>query len=334
MSLHYGGLSGGKPGYGPVSHFMRDVFTNLFIGFAGVFGLPFLHFLGGIAGNLLYFIPNKVRSVSLINVAVCFPQLSPGQQKQLTRAALVELCQWFFELGPVCQWPVSRLERLIVASHGVDAIREVLDQGRGVMLITPHYGNWELSALAGARLFPITIMYKPPGIKALHRHMLSFRTRAGASLVGTDFKGMKALFSALRRGEAIGLLTDQVPEQGAFVYAPFFGQPARTMTLFSKLLRKTNSAVFLSSMRRLPRGRGFVLNCTRLDERLLSDRDEVRAATYMNQSLEGLIVEEPAQYLWAYKRFKFYPDSRTRGAIYRDGPPGLFSPKGDADQNE
>lgn len=299
---------------------MRDVITRLFIGITGVCSLPFLHFWGGIVGNLLYFIPNKIRSVSLINIKTCFPQLGSREQKKLTRASLVELCKWCFELGPTCKWPLPRLERLIVSCHGLDTIQETLKQGRGVMLITPHYGNWELSALAGAQQFPMTIMYKPPAIKALHRYLLSSRTRAGACLSGTDYKGLKALIGALRRGEAVGLLTDQEPEQGtAYVYAPFFGQSARTMTLFAKLLRKTNPAVFLSTMRRLPQGQGFVLNCVRLDDRILSDRDEIRAATYMNQSLERLILEEPAQYLWAYKRFKFPPESEIKGNIYRRG---------------
>ena len=302
---------------------MKNIVVYLFINMTSVFNLRFLHFLGIFVGNLLYIIPNKIRSVSLVNIKTCFPELDSRAQRALTRASLIELCKWFFELGPVCRWPLDRLERLIVCQHGFDAIQETLNQGRGVMLITPHYGNWELSALAGARQFPITIMYKPPKIRVLHRYMLGARTRADASLVETDYKGLKALIGALRRGEAIALLTDQEPRQGAYVHAPFFSQPARTMTLFSKLLRKTDSAVFLSAMRRLPRGRGFELGCIPLDDRALSDQDEVRAATYMNQSLEKLILGDPAQYLWAYKRFKFPPDFETGGNIYDDGPSGL-----------
>ncbi len=293
---------------------MRDIIVNLLVRTAGFFGLPVLHFCGTVAGYLLYFIPNPYRSVSAANIRTCFPGLGHRAQKKLIRASLVELCKWLFELGPVCRWPPDRLERLVVGGDGFDAVRKTLEQGRGAMLIAPHYGNWELAALISARRFPVTIMYKPPKIGALHRHMRCARSRAGATLVKTDYSGLKALIGALRRGEAIGLLTDQEPKRGAYVYAPFFGQPARTMTLFSKLLRKTRPAVFMSGIRRLPRGRGFELSCIRLDEQLLSDHDEQKAASYMNHAIEKLILEDPAQYLWAYKRFKFPPDLESRGS--------------------
>ena len=295
---------------------MKNIITSLFINITSVLSLSFLHTLGIITGNLLYMIPNKIRFVSFVNIKTCFPLFSPEEQKQLTRTSLIEFCKWLFELGPICKWPLDRLDRLVISRNGIDAVQEILNQGRGVMLITPHYGNWELSALAGAQRFPLTIMYKPPKIDVLHRYMLSSRTRAGATLTGTDHKGLRAVFKALKRGEAIGMLTDQAPKDGNHVYAPFFDQPARTMTLFSKLLRRTNAAVFLSTMHRLPQGRGFALNCVRLDDRILSDRDEIRAATRMNQFLEKLILEDPAQYLWAYKRFKSPSDSEAGGNIY------------------
>jgi KDO2-lipid IV(A) lauroyltransferase len=114
---------------------------------------------------------------------------------------------------------------------------------------------------------------------------------------------------ALKRGEAIGLLPDQVPPQGMGVWADFFGAPAYTMTLAARLAQQTGAPIVLALCERLPQGRGFQLRLNALPEPLpLQAADaqalQVAQAEVINRAMQGLILQCPQQYLWGYNRYK------------------------------
>lgn len=273
-----------------------------------VIPMPISHAFGAFVGYFIYLIPNKVRHVSKCNIDLCFPDQTNRYRDQLLKHSLVELGKWFFELGPMWSWPMQRLNKMITRREGLEEVHACLASGQGVLIATPHLGNWELSGLIGSELFPFTVMYKPPRIPGLESWVKQARARAGAKLVGIDRSGLKQLISALRAGEAIGLLPDQEPGgETSAVFAPFFGVDAMTMTLFQKLVRKTNAAVFFAILQRLPMGRGYHLRLKRADHSI-GDKDEVSAATALNKELEAAIMDCPEQYLWAYRRFKQRPE--------------------------
>ncbi len=285
---------------------MANFLVNSSIFITSHLNLRFIQLIGLAVGNIIYFIPNHIKKTVKINL------YSSNLTKEvvnndLIKRSLVELARWFLELGPMWTWSTERLEALIVQEEGADDVHKCLNNGQSALIITPHHGNWELNGLTTSRRFPLTIMYKPPAIPALGKHMRAARTRAGAKLVGIDRNALKAMISALKSGEAVGMLPDQEPKDGAYVYAPFLGQSARTMTLFNKLVRKSGAAVFMSTMKRLPKGQGYALKYTRLPDTLGSE-DEEEAATALNKAVEDVILDCPEQYLWAYKRFKFPED--------------------------
>ena len=109
---------------------------------------------------------------------------------------------------------------------------------------------------------------------------------------------------AMRKGETVGLLPDQVPPQGLGVWAPFFGQPAYTMTLAARLAQQTGAAVMLAWGERLPWGRGYVVHFEPLIESLGPPDDLAQSATVINRAMEQLIMRCPQQYLWGYHRYK------------------------------
>ena len=111
------------------------------------------------------------------------------------------------------------------------------------------------------------------------------------------------MIRALRRGEAVGLLPDQVPPAGLGVWAPFFGQPAYTMTLAARLVQQTGATPLLAWGERLAGGRGYIVRLSKLAEALPPD-DALAAATTVNRAMEGLILRAPQQYLWGYNRYK------------------------------
>ena len=110
------------------------------------------------------------------------------------------------------------------------------------------------------------------------------------------------MIKALKNGESVGLLPDQVPPLGMGMMAPFFGQSAYTMTLSVRLIQQTGACVLLAWGERLPWGRGFKVHVQPLQAALPPALPEAVAA--INHAMESLVMQCPQQYLWGYARYK------------------------------
>ena len=199
-----------------------------------------------------------------------------------------------------------------------ELVSRLLAQGQGLVLLTPHLGTFELAAQAYAQRFgaekPLTALYRPARQTWLRELEEQARARPGLLTAPANLAGVRLLIRALRRGETLGMLPDQVPPAGQGVWAPFFGQPAYTMTLVSRLLQQTGAAVCLIWVERLPRGEGFVVRLRELPTPLPArpaapDAQQEEAwllasATALNQAMEWTIRQLPTQYLWGYHRYK------------------------------
>lgn len=148
----------------------------------------------------------------------------------------------------------------------------------------------------------MTVLYRPPRKKALKPLIEQARARPGLSLAPANLSGVRTLLKALRQGEPIGLLPDQVPQNGEGVWADFFGKPAYTMTLPAKLHQMSGAPIILAYVERLPRGRGYVLRLAPFEQPLGETPEEQARA--INAAMEQLIARCPAQYFWSYNRYK------------------------------
>jgi len=205
------------------------------------------------------------------------------------------------ELLPVWLRPFPRAIALVREVHGLEHLEAACQSGRGVLVMTPHLGCWELVGLYLANRMPIVELYRPPRQAWADRLMRAGRERGQARLATPDIKGVRALLTALKRGEAAGILPDQVASRGNGVWAPFFGRAAFTPTLAFRLARATGAVPLLLFCERLSWGRGFRLWIEPLPP--IPD-DDTAAATRLNQALEVLIRRHPEQYLWRYRRYK------------------------------
>jgi KDO2-lipid IV(A) lauroyltransferase len=136
------------------------------------------------------------------------------------------------------------------------------------------------------------------------------RNTSGLKAVPATMQGVREFVRALKRGEAVGMLPDQVPSSGEGVWAPFFDKPAYTMTLAGKLAVQTGVAVIMTAGERLPAGQGWRIHYLRLPEPLPTEPDA--QATAINRAMETLIRRFPQQYLWSYNRYKIPKDAPPR----------------------
>ncbi|MCB2262631.1 MAG: lysophospholipid acyltransferase family protein [Candidatus Thiosymbion ectosymbiont of Robbea hypermnestra] len=265
--------------------------------------LSLAHHLGTCIGWLMLKLPNRQRRNALINIRLCFPRLDGVHALAFRRRSFLEYGKTYSEIAYLWFRPVRQVLSLVRGVSGGELLRR--DDGRGVIVLSPHLGAWELTGLYLSAQGPTTTFYKPQPM--LDRLIREVRGRAGAELVPIDRRGIRELVQALGRGEYVGILPDQEPRvTPGSVFAPFFGVPALTMLLINRLARKTGARVIFLFAERLPRARGFHLHCLPTPVGIDSE-DETIGATALNQGIENAVEVCPEQYLWAYKRFRKRP---------------------------
>lgn len=264
--------------------------------------LRLLHALGAALGWAGYALSPSYRRRLDANAALA--GLSPAER----RASVGEAGKLVIELPRLWLRPRERPIDDPVRWEGDALLQRLLDQGRGLVLLTPHMGSFEVSAQAYAERFgarqPITVLYRPARQAWLRELEETARARPALATAPATLAGVRLMLRALKKGETVGLLPDQVPPEGMGVWVPFFGQDAYTMTLAARLVQQTGAAVAVLWTERLARGAGYVVRAMELPVPLPADGDEAASALAINASMEAVIRMAPAQYLWGYHRYK------------------------------
>jgi len=283
---------------------MQTVLRALFL-LLGHLPLGLLHALGAGLGLLLWLLPNRFRRITELHLARCLPELDADRRRSLARASLRESLKAVVEAPAIWFGPLARRRRWLDDPAALATIRAAQAQGRGVILLTPHQGAWELASFFCAQVAPITVLYKPQkgAADALIREG---RSRGGAvTPVPTTGAGVKALMAALKRGELVGILPDHdPPESSGTAFVPLFGIPANTMDLVTKLAARSGAPVLLIVAERLPAARGFRFHLWPAPAAIA---DPACGPAVMNAAVEACIRALPGQYWWSYKRYRRRP---------------------------
>lgn len=268
---------------------------------AAALPLRLLHAVGVLLGWLTYALSPSYRR--RLQEHARLAGVSPRQMRQ----AVAEAGKMVAELPRLWLRPNDQPLGRTISWQGRDALEAAYTSGRGVVLLTPHLGCFEICAQACAEAmgerWPITVLYRPARQLWLREWVEKSRARPGLHTAPAALSGVRQMIRALKKGEAVGLLPDQVPPQGLGVWAPFFGRAAYTMTLAARLAQQTGAAVLLIWGERLPRGAGYVVHVKPL-EQALPEGDPAQSAAVVNQAMEDLIRQCPQQYLWGYNRYK------------------------------
>ena len=255
-----------------------------------------LHALGAAGGWLIFLLDGTYRRRLLANAA------QAGYGFAAVRGAVGAAGKLAAELPRL--WLGKPVPAEFLGTKHIDAAHAA---GKGIIFLTPHLGCFEITPQAYAARYAaagrsITVMYRPPRKAYLAPLFERARQRPGMAGAPASLGGIKQMMKALKQGQAVGLLPDQVPPDGMGVWADFFGQPAYTMTLAAKLAQQTGAVVLLAVGERLPCGRGYRVWVEPAPAPLPSDAQA--AAQCINHWMEDLIRRHPKQYLWAYARYK------------------------------
>lgn len=240
------------------------------------------------------------------NLRRAFPEADGAWIEETTRRAYAHLGREVFAM--------VRLSRLspaeVIALTDVPSWPEVEDalaEGKGALLVTGHYGNWEVAAAAvAARGVPISAVVKPQRNRLVNAMVERARARLGIGTI-TMRKAPREVPRVLARGGVVGIVADQ-DARSKGIWVPFFGVPASTFRGPAQFALRYEAAVFASIARRLPDGRyrveGTRLPLVRTVDR---DQDERRLTAALAAHLEAEIRQDPGQYFWFHKRWKTPP---------------------------
>jgi Kdo2-lipid IVA lauroyltransferase/acyltransferase len=262
-----------------------------------------LHLIGGAVGWLGYLLSPTYRRRFDDHVR------QAGLNRAAVRGAIAEAGRMVMELPFLWLRPVDRPLGPLLQLEGAEHVQAAHAAGRGLLLLTPHLGCFEICAQMYAERFastygPVTVLYRPARQPWLREVMETSRARPGLATAPATLAGVRQMIRALRRGEAVGLLPDQVPPEGMGEWAPFFGRPAYTMTLAARLAQQTGAVPLTIWGERLPGGAGYRVRVAPLPEPLPADGDQAESAALVNRAMESLIRQCPQQYLWGYHRYK------------------------------
>jgi KDO2-lipid IV(A) lauroyltransferase len=259
------------------------------------FPLPLIHTLGAVTGWIIYFSRESFgrrtrKNLDLVNLAD-----SEGNRR-LVYKSICETGKGLLETFAIWFRPLASVIGLVKQVQGWEHVETALAAKKGIIFLTPHLGCYEITSLYYASQHPISVLYRPPRKGWLEPLIEEGRNRGLVKLAPTSLSGVRTLLRALKQGEAVGILPDQVPEPDEGEWATFFGQPAYTMTLVGKLAGSTNATVLLAFGERLSWGRGYVIHIEPLGSE--------PTAQNINDGIERLVRKRPEQYLWSYGRFK------------------------------
>lgn len=254
---------------------------------------------------------SKTSDVIRLNLEISLSELSTQERERITRAAIRNELMSYFEFfsiwGSTNQKNIERVHKVI----GEDLLHDALAHNKGLVLIVPHFGTWEIMNAYVAQFTSMTIMYKPVKNQAADQFVRAARSREQANLVPTDESGVRQIFKALKQGGTTVILPDHTPNVGG-EYIPYFGVPLATSNLSAKLIQKTKArALFLYALRN--ENAGFDIHIEAIDEKIYQG-DANQGTGIIINTIENLIQRHPEHYHWSYKRFRAHEDL---GNIYK-----------------
>lgn len=275
---------------------MRKLFLNLILNVIAVLPLFLVQAIGATLGILAYIGSKHYRSLFRPQYEAVVNRYQLPLQIWSAAAASGQL---FSDSLWIWRNPQKALELVEVQDWAL--VEAAIQEGHGLVMLTPHLGGFEIIPRVLAQHFPATILYRPSRQAWLNDVVEEGRAYPNMHFVPTNLHGVRQMTRALARGEAIGILPDQVPSGGEGVWVPFFGRPAYTTPLPARLANRNNTPVVMFTAKRKGLGKGWLMQAKRLEP--LSEDSSIAAAE-LNVAIENAILVAPNQFIWAYNRYK------------------------------
>ena len=271
--------------------------------------LPILGRLGEGLGSLLFIIMKPRRHITLTNLRLCFPDKSEAEREIIARQHFQAYARSALERGILWWASEKRLKRLIKIDSGVPV--DVIKSGPTILLC-PHFVCLEIPGIALVLNSDLSIctIYSKQQNEVVDQALLKGRSRFRPVTLLSREKGVKPIIRAMRDGLPFIMLPDMDFGLRDAEFVPFFGRPAATLTATARIAAATHANVIPMITTFLPNYQGWKTTFYPAWENYPGD-DIVEATRRMNAFIEQRVLEAPAEYFWAHKRFKTQPEGLT-----------------------
>lgn len=269
--------------------------------------LLFGEVLGWVAGVVLRIRWRTVRE----HLRRSFPEKDEGWRRRVARASYRHLGR-----EAVATLRLSRTgprevrERTRV--EGLDALRDALEWGRGAIVVTGHFGNWEVGGAAlTVRGVPLDVVAQRQRNPLFDADLTGTRERLGMRVILRG-RAPREVLRSLRRGRCVAIVGDQNVRRGG-LFVDFFGRPASTARGAAIFALRSHAPLFLALARREPGASGYRLTLERLSFTPSGDveEDTLRLTRTHTRHLERAVRSTPEQYFWQHRRWKTRPPGES-----------------------
>ncbi|MFT6956777.1 MAG: KDO2-lipid IV(A) lauroyltransferase [Halieaceae bacterium] len=276
--------------------------------------LSWVRALGRVAAIWYWPVGGRSRRITERNIQLAFPELSETEQLVLAKRSVAATAELVMEMGHVWLKDWRYVQSLMLDVQGAELIEEAQREGRGVIVLAPHLGNWEMIGLHLGLLGSAVSLYEPPALSALGPMIERARQRSGATLVPTDARGLATLLKSVKRGNISGILPDQAPpDLNSGENSLFMGTACFTGTLSCNMIRRTGALAVFGFAQRVQGG--FILRYLPCDKAIYDEDNHVSLGA-LNAGVENCLRFCEEQYQWEYKRFRVRP--RQGPGVYDD----------------
>jgi len=260
--------------------------------------------IGRLLGHFYYGLATKDKRVAMINLQLCFPELSLDKRRAICHESFISLATTLIEAPFLMLSNKTPLDHMLAHIDGAEHFFHAKQQGRGVMILFPHltpvffvgYLCWRALGL------DIGFMYRPSQNPVLAKKFAAQFVGAGQSFTHRQAKPM---IDFLQQGGVVWYAPDLLPKRQERVFAPFFGIPTATGTAAIRFAALSGATVLVVGFRRDATGRFHVRFQPPLTD--FPSEDPIQDATRVNAAIAEQIQAYPEAYLWLYKRFKQPP---------------------------
>jgi Kdo2-lipid IVA lauroyltransferase/acyltransferase len=256
--------------------------------------------LGRLLGRTTYRLSPRRRHIAAVNLAICFPELSEAQRAERLRQHFDSLGIGLLMMG-FAWWARDEKLKPLVEIEGLEYLQASLDKGRGVILLSAHFTDLEMTGRLLSLHQRFAVMYRPHENPAIE--WVFSRNRQQRFEAAIPRNEIRQVVRTLKQNLPVWYAPDQSFKGRNSILAPFFGEPAGTNTATSRLAKISGSDVILFSGFRKQDGSGYRLILHPPLKAFPSD-DIQQDAARINGLIEHAIGYAPAQYLWIHRRFK------------------------------
>jgi KDO2-lipid IV(A) lauroyltransferase len=289
----------------PLYRFLGPRFWPVWLGIGivrlvNLLALPAQMVIGRAVGRIALLFSRRDRRTAQINIDLCLPELDSRARRRLLREHFENLGCALFETGLVWWASDARLRRLI-QFEGVEHLQAALSQGRGALMLSAHFTTLEMGARGLTLLGPTSIMYLTPQNELIAE--LARRGRARHTVQAISSDQIRDLLQNLKNNLPVWYAPDQRFTDKNSELVPFFGLPASSNVATSRLAKISRASVLPYFPARRSDDRGYIIKIWPAFENFPSS-DAVADTRRFHEMIEAHVRKYPAQYLWAYKRFR------------------------------